>query len=783
MDSKSASRERTDTAPAPVQSVGPALVAGRFEVLGILGRGGMASVYRARDLQLDEIVALKVMSRELAADPISVERFRREVKLARRVTHRNVARSFDIGEHDGQLFLTMELVEGESLAERLARVGRLSEEETVAIAQDVCAGLEAAHAAGVVHRDLKPDNVLLASDGRAVLTDFGIASARLDTEHRKRTVGVMVGTPEYIAPEQVEGARDLDGRADLYALGAMMYELVTGTAAWEGDTALAIVAARLSHPPPDPRARALVSDALANIILECMARAREARPATASEVGERLAALRPLERPAASSPQLTSREGVVVFARTAEGADAIVTAGLRDLVERHLRGGTTLRVVGVPRSITDAAPDVAARALRAAFYVELVVVLGPPAEEEDASTTPVGSQLLVAVRLVRVHDDSAIATFRHEAAAAQLFALASSIAANVAERLLAQHRTTLPAGPTDPATIALWLRARVAASSGTVHGRDEAVVLLEQAITRTPQDPWVLSTYAATLVARSRASWTSAGDLHEAHAMAEEVLRGESVLGEAWLARALARLELGRPVEAMRDLGRARRAMSAFGQIHAVLGRMFLETTENSRAMRHLTRAVFLDPSLLEPELDLVEHAFAMRHPAVAALAEDALQKHPDAADAWMMAARACLRTRDIPRARLLHRSIRHGAPLTRIEPVLDVLGAVEGENVATALASFAWLAESDPTAARRSATQRQIEAEIAAFHGDLVHALDACEAAVRCLGFCDLAWIDGCSLLDPVRLSPRFVALRGAVEEKAAEVRRAMDGSDFDDE
>ena len=250
----------------------------------MIGSGGMGTVYRARDLELDEVVALKVLRRELLSAPGIVDRFRREAKLARRVTHRNVARVFDIGEHEGEKFLTMELVDGESLAATIAREGAFSVVRAVEIAAAIAAGLASAHAAGVIHRDLKPDNVLIASDGRVVLTDFGIARAIISSGPAA-TVGGLVGTPAYMAPEQVEG-REVDARADLYALGALMFELVTGHRAWARRTAIFVVAAaRLTSPPPDPRARRPDLPApAAELIMRCLARQPEHRPASAEEV-------------------------------------------------------------------------------------------------------------------------------------------------------------------------------------------------------------------------------------------------------------------------------------------------------------------------------------------------------------------------------------------------------------------------------------------------------------------------------------------------------------------
>src|SRR5262245_43485836 len=158
---------------------GPQLLAGRYEILGLIGVGGMGSVYRVRDLELEEVVALKVLRRDLNLTTDLLDSFKLEVKLARRVTHRNVARVFDIGEHEGERFLTMELIDGEPLSVALSK-GPMPILRGMEIAAGIAAGLVGAHAVGVVHRDLKPDNVLLAKDGRVVVTDFGIARALAD---------------------------------------------------------------------------------------------------------------------------------------------------------------------------------------------------------------------------------------------------------------------------------------------------------------------------------------------------------------------------------------------------------------------------------------------------------------------------------------------------------------------------------------------------------------------------------------------------------------------------
>lgn len=201
----------------------PELVAERYQIVRWLGGGGMGRVYEALDTELGESIALKVLRAGLADD--AVERFRREVRLTRRIQHRNIARMFDIGDHRGEKFLTMELVAGEPLSHVASHAGRLEWERLRQFAVQICEGLAAAHLAGVIHRDLKPDNVLIErGTERVVITDFGIARAGTDTS--VTLVGAIVGTPRYMAPEQLAGS-ELDARADLFALGVIAHELLT----------------------------------------------------------------------------------------------------------------------------------------------------------------------------------------------------------------------------------------------------------------------------------------------------------------------------------------------------------------------------------------------------------------------------------------------------------------------------------------------------------------------------------------------------------------------------
>ena len=195
----------------------------RYRIIGLLGRGGMGEVYRADDLKLGQPVALKFLPAKLAAEPACIERFYAEVRHARGVSHPNVCRVYDVGEVDGQHFLSMEYVDGEDLASLLRRIGRLPQDKAIEIARQLCAGLAAAHDKGVLHRDLKPGNVMIDGRGRAKITDFGLAVG-VDDDKGGAEVS---GTPAYMAPEQLAG-KGASVQSDIYALGLVLYELFTG---------------------------------------------------------------------------------------------------------------------------------------------------------------------------------------------------------------------------------------------------------------------------------------------------------------------------------------------------------------------------------------------------------------------------------------------------------------------------------------------------------------------------------------------------------------------------
>jgi len=246
----------------------------------------MGRVYKVLDTTIKEKIALKLLKPEIASDKKTIERFRNELKFARKIRHENVCQMYDLNEEKGTQYITMEFVPGEDLKSMIRMSGQLSLGTTINVAKKVCEGLTAAHKAGVVHRDLKPQNVMIDKGGNARIMDFGIARS---VEGKGITgAGVMIGTPEYMSPEQVEG-KEVDQRSDIYSLGVILYEMVTGRVPFEGDTPFTIGVKHKSEMPKDPREiNAQVSEDLSRVILRCIGKDKEERYQSAGEVWSEL---------------------------------------------------------------------------------------------------------------------------------------------------------------------------------------------------------------------------------------------------------------------------------------------------------------------------------------------------------------------------------------------------------------------------------------------------------------------------------------------------------------
>jgi len=261
----------TPGSPDTVPLKGGTLVGARYQLLKLLGEGGMGAVYKALDRELDRIVALKVIRPQFASEPHVLQRFKQELVLARQVTHRNVIRIFDLGVAEGIRFITMEYVEGRDLSSILKERHTLPPGEAVCYIMQICEGLAAAHAEGVIHRDLKPTNVMIDAQGRALIMDFGIARSMASSAMTR--TGALMGTPIYMSPEQAR-ATPVDARSDIYTLGIIFYELLTGAVPFKADSLMSTLLMRCEQKPVPPNEiDPSIPSSLNDIILKAMATA------------------------------------------------------------------------------------------------------------------------------------------------------------------------------------------------------------------------------------------------------------------------------------------------------------------------------------------------------------------------------------------------------------------------------------------------------------------------------------------------------------------------------
>jgi eukaryotic-like serine/threonine-protein kinase len=750
-----------DAEAASGSPIGPPTLADRYVILGMLGAGGMGNVYKARDLELEELVALKVLRPELVGAPGVLDRFRREVKLARRVTHPNVARVFDIGDHRGEKFLTMELIDGESLGALLVRERRLPVARVVTLASAICAGLSAAHAAGVIHRDLKPDNVLLDRSGRVVVTDFGIA--RAVSPGADRTVSNFVGTPAYMAPEQVEEGMEIDARADLYALGAMLYEIVVGEPAWQGSSVLGIAVARLLKPPPDPRVkRPDLPDGLATLILRCMARDPADRPASADEVAGAFAGLTlpAMDRSLTMLPEpsvdvrgaFAKRVAVLPFRNAGAPEHEYLADGLtEELIDllsvspglRVRSRGVVMRFKGLDRDPRDLGRE---------LDVQVVV---------EGSVRRSGGTARISARAISVADGFQLWARRFDRPDAELLAMTDEAAQAIATALTVELGAPPRLIASDPEAADLYLRARAAYHRFFSDLGGNSIDLFERAMTRAPDDPRVLAGYA---IARARWGDPEAGGRHSAEVAATRAVALAPHLAEPHLALAQIRYQSGDEAGAVRPIRRALRVSPNNGESHDLLGRILSETTRLADARRHLEIAVALEPDHHLPVLSLCRtYELGGEHAAL----ERFIEARPDRDTTAAVMSRILMWRRDAARAAQMLETLPTTGGANRVFRALLLL-ATRGEPPFAVLQTVF-----EKSKGRPLMFACQLEAECALALGDTERGLAAIERASG-LALFDQAWMDFCPPLAVVREHPRFLAVKALVDERAARLVEA---------
>jgi serine/threonine-protein kinase len=751
------------------------LFAGRYVVEALLGRGGMGAVYRVRDGKLDEVVALKLLTLETKT---AQERFVSEVKLARRVTHPNVARTHDFGEDGLVRFLTMEYVPGTTLDRIIEQRAPMATRPLVELATQITAGLAAAHAAGVVHRDLKPANVLVGDDGRVVITDFGIARAT-SQESGTRT-GTMLGTPHYMAPEQVLG-RPTDARSDLYAMGVILYELACGVLPFVSDSVLGAALARVQACPVDPRRHHAVEDPLASLILRCLAREPEGRPASAGElelglralVGEVDAAPEPTPtlvvevaaHPYAAISSWTQSVAVLPFVYRGVGEHGYLgDAMAEELVDvlSHTRGLRVLSLGATRRFADERDPAAVATALE----VDAVV---------DGVVQHTGDRVRLSVRMIDPDGTQRWAE-RYDGRLEDVFALQESLGRRVAEALrielvVAAQRHTAP-----PEALEHYLRARRMQRQPTQDSTREVIGMLERAIELAPDFGAALAAHA---IASVRAWWGDGDTARGREAMdraRRSMARAQQQapeLAETHLATAIWEIQSGGFIAAARALGRALELAPTLAEAHQYLGQIQCEAGRPKEGAEHLELALELDPSQSMCWYGLARVAQLQGEESRSLQYIDEMWRSSSGSSvgAMIMAFRLALYRGDLEEARRV-RGLLHdvGTP-----PALRLhrwTGLVFGEtSIEEAEAT------NDETQARMSngrftTLMRQVATEMFTSAGVHDAALRELTAAADS-ALIDLVWLQRCPLLDPLRGDARFLRAEQAVQRRVAAIWR----------
>jgi len=738
-------------------------LAGRYELLSRIGSGGMGTVYKALDRRLDVTVALKLLRPDLASDPKAIGRLWSEAKLARKVTHRNVVRTFDLGEERGHRFITMEYVEGQSLGQLVAGGAVLPIAEAIRIGREVAAGLASAHDAGVLHRDLKPDNILIADDGRVLITDFGVAGA---AGAAGRTGGIR-GTPAYMAPEQVSG-QTLDGRCDVYALGAVMYELLAGSRAWSGDDTFAVALRRLREPPPDlGAARPDLPRELVNLVTAMLALAPEQRPVDGKEVAARLAVVALPSANSSSSwsaddlPRSGAKSVAVLPFRAPADRDYLGDGLAEEVIDLlSMTAGLRVRPLGSVGS-DQRDPVEAGRTLG----VDVVVT---------GSVQLRGDRVRVRARLIDVEGGFQMWAGRFDVSAADALSAADEVAEALGKRLTVSLAPMPRRVHVDPEVVDLYLRGRHAMRAGWHTVMGPAIALLGQAASRAPDDPHILAALAQAHGRRAYFGGETIDDLIAvAQASAKRAIDVGPEHGEAWLALASAYfidMKLPESAEACR---RALALSPGLAEGQLMLGSLLMEAGRLDEASARLRAALKVDPghtaarlmrvqlAALQGDWDAVRERvrplidegrsigpaiFLARH----GLWSDQAPELPDNVGSFISTDERSLE--DGLKIVEFYRELR-GGTAPSMDRVRDI-----GHRMSS---------RGSPIARVRALV---IEVEMRAFSGDVEGAIPVLRAAVD-LGLADQVWMRDCPVLEPLREDVRWSDLYRRVQAVAEQI------------
>ncbi len=723
--------------------------AGRYQVMEELGKGGMGRVYKAFDSEIKELVALKILNPEIASGEGVIERFRNELKLARRIAHRSVCRMFDLGRSGDTTYITMELVSGEDLKTLLRRVGQLPAKRAVAIAGEVAEGLVEAHRLGVVHRDLKPQNIMIDRGGSAHIMDFGIA--RSASEGGITGPGMILGTPDYMSPEQLEG-READPRSDIYAFGAVLFEMVTGEAPFEGGTPMAVALKHKTEVPRDPQSlNPQVPETLGRLILRCLEKDPARRYQTAEALLAELGAIagelpttrgltpratkltRPAKkrsaRPAAlvllaaaaiaagtffvlktrreAGPELgrpaapgtyKSSIAVLPFADLSSAKDqAAFSSGITDDLITKLSSLGQLKVISRQSVMRYGSADKDIRVIGKELGVENILEGSIQREKGD---------IRVNVKLTRVADGSSLWGETYDRQVESIFTVQDEISKAVVNAL----RIELVAGQDymlvkrytrDPDAYDLYARGRLEWNKATEAGIKRSIDLYKEAIAKDPNFALAHASIAdAYNIMSENGLMNSAEAFPKAREAAETALKIDDALAEGYVSLAFVKSYFDWDwMGAEIDFNWAIGLNPNYAMAYAMYGDMLKHLGRADEALAKLEKARELDPEsiIIAAAIEEYYRIFRQYDKAIAICKELIKRKgEPSAVRGWL--GRAYLGKREFKKAIKEFRSSEElaGAKGINSAEIAQALALAGKEDEARAVIAR-WLKESQP--------------------------------------------------------------------------------------
>ena len=623
------------------------LFAGRYDVIEELGKGGMGKVYRVEDTKIKEEVALKLIKPEIATDKKTIERFRSELKIARKIRHKNICGMYDLGEEEGTHYITMEYVPGEDLKSFMKRSKQLSILTAVSLAKQVCEGLAEAHRLGVVHRDMKPQNIMIDREGNAHIMDFGIA--RMMSAPELTEEGAIIGTPDYMSPEQVDG-KEADQRADLYSLGVIVYEMVTGRVPFKGDNALSVALKHKTEAPTNPRElNAQVPESLSRLILKCMEKDKEQRYQKAEDV---LSGLVNIEKEIKGETETTrERKPDIPLSDELEFQNSIAVLSFKDMSPQkdqdYFCEGLAEELINALTQVKDL--KVAARSSSFSFKgkdadireIGRILNVGTVLE---GSVQKSGNRLRITTQLINVSDGYHLWSERFDRTMDNIFAIQDEISIAVVDKLkgklleedkekITKHHTA------NQDALNLYLKGRYFFNRRYQGDMIKAVDFYQRAIDKDPDYtlPYVgiadvfniLGQWAfihpKDAYTRSKAMLKKAmeidSSLSEAysslafitmgyewdfHAARNYLLRSielnpQNALAHAWYAQMLA--YVGRNEEAIAEAKKAIECDPLFSLIHSLLGIVLAITGQVDEGREQIDKAISMNPDQPMPYL------------------------------------------------------------------------------------------------------------------------------------------------------------------------------------